>query len=89
MNDVTLNLGVILNGLVVVGVGVTLRILHKMYGDLQTLKAILGVNGVPGTGIVHEVQKLRETRHAHANAITALNLDVAMLKEKGGTHEAH
>lgn len=82
MSGVTLDLGILLNGIIVVGIGITLRVLHKMYGDIQTLKAVLGINGNPGAGLVHEVQKLREAKHEHANAITGLRFDVDEVKDR-------
>lgn len=67
-----LDLNTLIGGALLLMFSFTMRILHKLYGDMQTVKSVLGVNGNPTTGLVHEVGKLREAKHTHANRIVEL-----------------
>lgn len=74
--NVIINLGVL---------GVLAFLVRGIFGvreDVRAIKTTLGINGNPAQGLLHEVGKLRESKHEHANYITKLNLEVADLKAR-------
>lgn len=79
-------MGLDLNTLINLGIlGVLaflVRFTFDLRADIRVIKSTLGINGSSHTGLVHEVNKLRESRHEHANWLQTHEGKIALLKQR-------